>query len=90
VWPGPNCLEVLAVLKRDAKAQLGLDLQEIKTEYHAPTGAAGDVPPGVKEGSNVGTTAGRAGVVGRGLVIAGTPVGDADFDLNFVKWRLIV
>ena len=70
---------VLAVLKRDAKAQLDLDLQDIKTEYHAPTGAAGDVPPGVKEDSNVGTTAGQAGVVGRGLVIAGTPVGDAEF-----------
>jgi len=26
-----------------------------------------------------------AGVVGRGLVIAGIPVGDADFELSFVK-----
>ena len=39
--PAQIAWEVLAVLKRDAKAQLGLDLQEIKTEYHAPTYRSG-------------------------------------------------
>lgn len=44
-WPGPVVWEVLVVLKRNAKEQLGLDFKGIKAEYHATTGAAGGVPP---------------------------------------------
>jgi hypothetical protein len=41
------------------------------------------MPQGVKLGENVGT-GDRAGIVGRGLILAGVPLGNDDFKLNVV------
>jgi len=85
---GPPVLvwRALGNLKRDAFMRLGLVLQESKTTVFAPLGAPRleTKPPGVKVGVNVGTVAARAGIIGHGLVIAGTPVGDKDFVMNYV------
>jgi hypothetical protein len=73
----------LANLQRDMEAQLGLFLQTIKTEVFSKNEVYGNMPVGVKVGGNVGT-GDRAGIVGRGLTLAGVPLGNDDFKLNVV------
>jgi len=85
---GPPVLvwRTLASLKQGAFEQLGLVLQEIKTTAFAPLGAPSleTKPPDVQVGVNVGTAATRAGVIGHGVMVAGTPVGDKGFVLTYV------
>jgi hypothetical protein len=75
--------QALADLTVDMKEEANLDLQPTKSTVFSPSGVYGDKPEAVLVGGNTGT-GDREGVVGCGVVVAGTPIGDEAFVANVV------